>query len=418
MATEGQPGLQPALSPPDARPALALLLLVTALTCTLGWLFKANCTFDGYWDNLEFYTKGCYSDAYPFWRGKGLADGAIPYFETPVEYPVLTGLLIFLEQRWTHAMFGADAGDPAFVFVVSLVNTGLALIVTRLLWGLNLSKWRLWAWALSPMLILYVGHNWDLLAVTLALGAFVAAQRGRMIDATALAALGVAAKLFPAVLLPLLALRRFLQGRIGEVLMLVAVAIGVWLAVNLPVMAFATDNWWEFYKFSSERAGTRAAVWDLLHFYGLFETDIAMRNKLSLLVFIAGMWAILANGWERDKDRLWLLFPPVVLWFLLSSKVYSPQFDIWAWPLVLIAARRWQPVALFALGDIAAYFAEFWFFSAQEGGWPAMPMEAILIAALIRAGAMIWLIFDMVRLPLPRWLESAAQAPPRSSLAD
>src|SRR5690606_9936924 len=82
------------------RNTLALLLLVTAATSFLGWLFKGHCAFDGDWGNLEMYVTGCYSDAYPFWHARGLADGAVPYFEAPMEYPVLAGLLIWLEALW------------------------------------------------------------------------------------------------------------------------------------------------------------------------------------------------------------------------------------------------------------------------------------------------------------------------------
>jgi len=409
MTSSAEPTL--AAGKADPRPALALLLAVTAATCALGWLFKAHCAFDGQWGNLEFYETGCYSDAYPFWRMRHLAEGAIPYFDGPIEYPVLTGLLIFLEQRWTFLLFGRDAGDPDFLFVVSLANSALALLVTRQLWLLRLPAGRLWAWALAPPLVLYVGHNWDMLAVALAMGAFVAAERGQPVRACVYAALGTAAKLFPVLLLPLFALRRLAQGRIAEVTVLAAAAIAVWLAVNMPVALLAYDNWWEFYRFSSERAGTRASLWDLALYYGLFDAGIPARNLLSFVAFAAGLGSILWFGWKRAGDRLWLLAAPVLLWFLLTGKVYSPQFDLWAYPFVLVTARRWQPVALFVAGDIAAYFTELWYFAGLEGGFPAVPMEAILAAALVRAGAMLWLIADALRLPPPAWLERSTPAP-------
>jgi hypothetical protein len=94
----------------------------------------------------------------------------------------------------------------------------------------------------------------------------------------------------------------------------------------------------------------------------------------------------------------------VLLWFMLSNKVYSPQFDLWAWPFVLITARRRWPIALFAVGDAMAYFAEFWSFSGEMGGWPAATMEWILVAVLVRAAAMVWLIVEAVRAPPPKWL--------------
>ncbi|MDQ9785609.1 hypothetical protein, partial [Serratia marcescens] len=82
----------------------------------------------------------------------------------------------------------------------ALVNTAIALLVTWLLWSMGLARSRLWCWALAPPLILYIGHNWDILAIALAVGAVASAQRGRLTYAAGLAALGGAAKLFPLLL--------------------------------------------------------------------------------------------------------------------------------------------------------------------------------------------------------------------------
>jgi len=386
------------------RNTLALLLLVTATTSFAGWLFKGHCAFDGDWGNLEMYVTGCYSDAYPFWHARGLADGAVPYFEAQMEYPVLAGFLIWFEALWTHALFGQGANGADFVFVVTLVNGALALAVTRLLWGMKVPTSRIWAWALAPPLVLYVGHNWDMLAVVLAVAALAAAQRGRLVEACAVAGLGTAAKLFPVLLLPLLALRRLFQLRLVDVALMAAAAILAWLAVNLPVALAAFDNWWEFYSFSSARSGTRASLWELAGYYGVLKTDVATRNMLSLLVFVAGAALIVEQGWRHYHDRLWLLFTPVLLWFMLSNKVYSPQFDLWAWPFILITARRWAPIVIFAVADIMAYFAEFWSFAGEMGAQPAATMDWILVAVLVRTAAMVWLIVDAVRLPPPDWL--------------
>jgi len=387
------------------RTTLPILLLATGVTCYFGWLFKAQCAFDGYWDNLEMYVTGCYSDAYPFWHLRGLMDGAVPYFEAEMEYPVLAGFLIWIDALLTHALFGSGASGPGFVFVVSMVNGALALAVTRLLCGMKIATSRIWAWALAPPLVLYVGHNWDMLAVALAVAAFAAAQQGKLVQACAIAGLGTAAKLFPVLLLPLFALRKFFQARLVEVALMATAAILAWLVVNLPVALAAFDNWWQFYGFSSERSGTRAALWDLASYYGVFDTDIPTRNMLSLLVFVAGAALIVEQGWKHHKDRLWLLFTPVLLWFMLSNKVYSPQFDLWAWPFIVITARRWPPIVLFALGDVMAYFAEFWSFANVAA------MDWILVAVLVRTGAMIWLIVDAVRGPPPPWLASRDTRP-------
>lgn len=251
-----------AATPPVRDRRLAVLLAATLATCLLGWLFKANCTFDGAWSGSEQYTTGCYSDAVPFWHGREIAAGKLPYLQARMEYPVLTGALIFIEGRVTALLFGARAGSADFLFVVTAVNAALALLVTRLLWAMRVAPARLWWWALAPPLILYVGHNWDMLAVALAIGALVLAQRDRPVAAAMLAALGGAAKLFPLFLPPLLAWRALLARRGWLVASIAMVALAAWLAVNLPVAVLAAKNWSEFYRFSSERGGTAASVWE------------------------------------------------------------------------------------------------------------------------------------------------------------
>lgn len=401
-----------------ARPdrLLAALLIATFLTCSLGWLFKAHCTFDdGGWTASEQYTTGCYSDAMPFWGGREIAAGKLPYFEARMEYPVLTGGLIYLDGRITAGLFGRMASAPHFLFVVALVNTVIALLVTWLLWSMGLARSRLWCWALAPPLILYIGHNWDILAIALAVGAVALAQRGRLTYAAGLAALGGAAKLFPLLLLPLLGLRPMIERRIYTVATLIAAAVVAWGTVNLPAAIFARANWLEFYLFSSSRGSTAGSLWDLAAQFNLLQTTIEQRNLWSAILFLAGAGAIVATGARRHWLNLWVLFTPIVAWFLLVNKVYSPQFDLWILPLMLVTSRRLWPVALFIVGDMLAYFAEFWMFAGMEGAWPATGQTAILVAVAVRDAALLWTMIDAVLTRAPDWVKDQPGARPVSA---
>ncbi|NWN13312.1 hypothetical protein GY655_26535, partial [Escherichia coli] len=91
----------------------------------------------------------------------------------------------------------------------------------------------------------------------------------------AAAGLGVAAKLLPIVMLPLLVLSAFLEHgrswwqRVVRTGWVKLAAIGAWLAVNLPIALLAPHNWSEFYLFSQSRNGTAAATWDVLGALGI-----------------------------------------------------------------------------------------------------------------------------------------------------
>jgi uncharacterized membrane protein len=253
-----------------------------------------------------------------------------------------------------------------------------------------------------------------MLAVAVAVAAVLLARQGRLAHSAAAAGLGVAAKLYPVLLLPLVGLQALLAPGAGWVERLRRAAaaslsaIAAWGLVNLPIALLAPANWAEFYSFSGTRSGTAASVWEILGSLAIWPTLTPERNLYSGLAFLLGAAAILALGWRRHRARLWILFTPLLAWFLLTNKVYSPQFDLWLYPMLLMTAPRLRPVALFLLGDIAAYFAEFWWFAGNEGAWPAASLLDIALAAGLRAAAMLWLIADAVRLPPPDWISRPA----------
>lgn len=389
------------------------LMLALALTCALGLLFKTHCAPGG-WTDSEQYTTGCYSDAVPFWTGRGVAAGEIPYLQARMEYPVLTGALIWIEGRITWVLFGNTANGMDFLFVVTLINALFAALILWMMRGAGLDKRRQWAWALAPPLVLYVGHNWDLLAIAFAVAAMLYARENQTVRAGAAAGFGMAAKLFPVLMLPLLGLgalfgsretwlRRFLLAAGLSV-----AAIGAWALVNLPVALASFERWSEFYTFSSERSGTAASSWEILGYSGLWPTTIPERNLYAAILFVAGAAAITGFGWRLHRERLWVLFTPVLGWFLLTNKVYSPQFDLWLYPMLVMTAPRLKPVVLFLVAGFFAYFAEFWWFAGHENAWPSATQFDISFWATIRAGAILWLIVDAVRLPAPSWISRTA----------
>jgi uncharacterized membrane protein len=391
----------------DDRALWAALLA----TCALGWLFKGHCLAGG-WSGGEQYATGCYSDVVPFWLGRGVKAGLFPYLEAPLEYPVLTGAQIWVEGAAARLLFGARANDAAFLGVVTIANALIAAGVLRLMQRAGVARRRLWLWALAPPLVLYLGHNWDLAAVALAVAALVLAREGRLAGAAVLAALGAAAKLFPVVLLPIIGLMALTapapgwSRRVTQAATVSAAALGAWTAVNLPAALSAFDAWSAFYRFSQERAGTAAASWDVLAGLGWF-TWTEQRNLYAALLFVGGGAALLALGWRRHRSHPWVLATPLLAWFLLTNKVWSPQFDLWLYPLMLMTAPRLGPVALFVLGDLACYFAEFWWFNGADGHWPAATTGDIALAAGLRAAALLWLIADHLRRPAPAWTVAA-----------
>src|ERR1700712_2110644 len=71
--------------------ALSLLPLVTSVTCLVGYGQKFPCRDVNNWKHNYQYTRVCYSDIIPLYSSEKLADGKVPFIDTPVEYPVIIG---------------------------------------------------------------------------------------------------------------------------------------------------------------------------------------------------------------------------------------------------------------------------------------------------------------------------------------
>src|SRR5690606_23464558 len=118
-----------------------------------------------------------------------------------VEYPVLTGLLM-----WLGAMLVET--DAGFLAASALLLAPFGLAVTW--WLGRLRGWRAALWALSPPLVRCAFHSWDLPAVACAVAAGFAVRRWRAplrrrgVLAAVLLGLGFAVKLYPGIfVLPL-----------------------------------------------------------------------------------------------------------------------------------------------------------------------------------------------------------------------
>ena len=154
------------------RLLLAVLVLLTGITLVLGYANKARCVgpeFDAAGRSGPDYEKRvdhdvCYSDIQQLWLGRDVDRHVFPYVNgsiTPdgkleggsVEYPVLTGLLI-----WAGALFAHDDGE--FLLYSALLMAPFGLLTGWMLG--RLARWRALVWALGPPLVLYAFHNWDL----------------------------------------------------------------------------------------------------------------------------------------------------------------------------------------------------------------------------------------------------------------
>ena len=383
---------------------LALGLLgVLILTLLLAWWTKGRCLFDGGWSGGEQYSGWCYTDIVPLWFAEELNIGKIPYLGHNVEYPVLIGAQMLVAATMVRA-FVFDPGAHSSSFYVANVLLGAPMYgyAAYRLYRMGVTPVRL-LWAIAaPTFVIYAFMNWDAMAVMLSVIAIDLHRRNRDVGAGIAAGLGTAAKLFPAFLIPIVVIARLSQGRRGDAVKHLAAGAAAWLVVNVPVMIAAPTGWAEFLRLNQ----TRSADWDSLWFFFQHVRgsafDVPTLNLLTAGLFVLGAVAIVLIGRQRlEPDEQWRLLLPVVCWFLLTNKVYSPQFSIWLLPLMALALPRPAIFAAFAVADLFVFAIRFPFLGGRQDVTPAPGYELFAVAILVRAAVLIWVMVETMRAPPP-----------------
>jgi uncharacterized membrane protein len=374
--------------------SLAAVLTATLATLTVGALTKHPCAA-GDWSDGRQYRRLCYTDIVPLYGTEELGGGRLPFLDPCRaegqphcdEYPVLTMYLMRL-SAWIGRGFAGFFYANAFFLAVCALSVALAL--HRLAGG------RALAFALAPTLLIYAFVNWDLLAVALTAAATVAYFRDRDRLSGALLGLGAAAKLYPALLVIPFALGRLRSGRRTDAGALAGWAAGAYVAVNLPFALAAREEWLTFFRFNAERSPDWDSLWfvvcERLQPGASCSWPAAVVNVLSLVAFV-GLAALLWRArWRRDPDfPRWTFAFPLLVAFLLTNKVYSPQYGLWLLPWFVLALPDLRLFAAFEVADIAVFVTRFtWFgrLSAEAGdpafaGFAGVPIGGFELAVVL-----------------------------------
>jgi uncharacterized membrane protein len=330
----------------------------------LAFAEKSPCRAGAWNSYASQFQRACYTDIYPLYYGEGLSGGKVPYTGHKVEYPVLIGGAMQAAAWLVRNVDVAIRGREFFDVTAALLAVCAMVGVLATAWALGPRR-RAYALlvALSPALILSAFVNWDLIALSLtALGlAAWAARRG--VWAGVLLGLAVAAKFYPLVVFGPLLLLCLRAGRLRDFGKMLTAAVLAWLVVDLPVLIAAPSGWSWFYVFSKERGADWGSVWYMFQYFHLpvvGSTQLSTLNDLSAAFFAVAcaMIAVLALAAPR-RPRLPQLCFLVLAAFLMTNKVWSPQYVIWLVPLAVLARPRLWPYLLWQLAEVA-YFVGIW----------------------------------------------------------
>jgi uncharacterized membrane protein len=361
--------------------AIALVLLA------LGWSTKAAClqstgTGPGdqrvaNWDNQRAYYELCYSDTVPLYGAELLNQGKFPYKSSWIEndatgaaqtrydgqpavrymeYPVLTGVYQYVSMALakTYTALSKVVPLPVIAEVVMFFDVaafGLALAWLATVWATaGLAGRRVWDAALvaaSPLVIFQIFTNFDALATAFATGGLLAWARRKPLVAGVLIGLGAAAKLYPLLFLGPMLVLGIRTGRLGALARTAAAAVVTWLLVNLPVLLLFPRGWSEFFRLNTRRGDDIDSLYNVVKSLtgwrgfdprlGFWEPPVVL-NVVVAVLFVVCCAAIAYIAFTAGRrPRVAQLAFLVVAAFLLTNKVWSPQFSLWLVPLAVLA---------------------------------------------------------------------------------
>lgn len=356
--------------------------------------------------------------------GDAIMRGRLPYRDFPLEYPpgALPAFVLPALGRPSLSLYNRE-----FQILVALLGLGALAAMWWALATLGASRERAAAalcfFAVAPLLlgsvILYRYDLWPA-ALTVAGLAAVLARRERL--GFAALGLGVAAKAFPAVVIPPALVYVWRTRGRRDALLCLAVAVAVAVAVVVPFLALAPHGVRESVAGQTTRPlqieSLGAAV--LLaahHLGGLGLTMVSSHGSQNLVgslpraagsvstgllvAALAGIWIAAARG-PATPERLVRWSAASLTAFIAFDKVLSPQFLIWLLPVVpLVRGRR--GLAASALLALALLLTQVWF-----------PIRYFDLVHFDAFPSWVLLARDLVLLALLAVLTAPARARPRS----
>jgi uncharacterized membrane protein len=177
-----------------------------------------------------------------------------------------------------------------------------------------------------------------------------------------------------------------------------------WLVVNLPFAALNPTGWQYFFEFTQDRPAGYSSPWfsynlvaDRLHW---MQMDAASINVVALALFVLAciLIAVVALCAPR-RPRIAQLVFLIVAAFILTNKVYSPQFVLWLIPLLALARPRWRDFLLWQAAE-GLHWAAIWMYLGQAtSGGPVqhnIDMSYYVMAVVLHMAATAYLMARVV----------------------
>lgn len=322
---------------------------------------------------------------------RGVGPGALPYIDRVTEYPVGSGVLLYLAAL--------VAPSPVGVLTATAIAAGALCVAVTVMLERRCGA-RAWRWAIGTPVLLFAFQNWDVFAIAATFAALLAYERRRDRLAGALLGVGAAVKLFPAVLIPPLVALRWAEGKRRGAVRLAVSGITTLAVINLPFIVANPAGWaWPF-QFQSHRNATWGSAWFWMYrFLGLpvhGSAGAQLANAVSFVVLLAGIGWLTQRAVRRRIEPIAVAAAAVTI-FMLCNKVYSPTYDVWLvafFVLLPISRRLWVS---FCAVDLAVFLTVYGYFHGVDSA--AFVHTVLPWLVLARTLILLRVLFTVTRAP-------------------
>lgn len=249
----------------------------------------------------------------------------------PVEYPALTGLIM-----WLFSFFVAPA-QFAWVDYFRLTASVQVLIFGLTVYFIQKLANRKLAiiFAISPAVLYSLNRNWDIWAIATMIIALYLFQKGKETQSAIWLAISIAVKFFPLVALLPIGIFYFRNKRIKDGLHYLLVTGLAWIVINLPFISINFKGWLYFYEFSYKREIGSASFFEITNMAGIsVPSTKAVFYALNLLALgLVALYLLRSkNVVGAAEGTFFTMFA-----FILFNKQYSMQYVIWLASLAVLA---------------------------------------------------------------------------------
>lgn len=293
-----------------------------------------------------------YSDLEFLYTARPMGGGVLPYLHTSLEYPSGTGILLW-------ALRTVAGGLPSFALAYAFAAIATWIAIGRMLGSLG-GHLALRRWACSPLIALYLFHNFDVFVIASGVAALWSYRRERYTSCGLWLGLAVAIKLFPAFWLLPIAVGTFRRCRARPTRAVARLVIGFMTALlvtNVPFLIVSWRGWAYPFQFQTARPANWESVW---RYIGEIAPFVSPRMESALVILIVGAVSVVA-GYRSDGSFVAVVGACFVctVAFMAANRVYSPQYTLWVLPMLALLPVPRRNVQALVTVEIAIYLVIF-----------------------------------------------------------